>query len=248
MVAASVMGLQADKDLYNKVVKAYNAGNVNELLRLMMEQYNWTHLSHKYEASLTYQQSRRMTILYITLIKIANAVANKGEYNLRDTRTNEVIGHRGWYISDYIFKDIIQKALPHIADSNELFRKSTQCQYLSPEYGVVQSIITGPDLRKWQDMYNAGKFVHTDSTQESFFADAQQVFRNIASGRSIVLLTNDTLKALTDFMNVFGDKENPAYKPEYTQAIDQTKQIVKQDIQEYNQAILHLQQQQEGNR
>ena len=234
MVAASVMGLQADKDLYNKVVKAYNAGNVNELLRLMMEQYNWTHLSHKYEASLTYQQSRRMTILYITLIKIANAVANKGEYNLSDTRTNEVIGHRGWYISDYIFKDIIQKALPHIADSDEFFRKSTQRQYLSPEYGVVQSIITGPDLRKWQDMYNTGKFVHKDSTQESFFADAQQVFRNIASGRSVVLLTNDTLRALTDFMNVFADKTNPMYKPEYNTAIDETLKVVKGDIAEFN--------------
>ncbi len=234
MVAASVMGLQADKDLYNKVVKAYNAGNVNELLRLMMEQYNWTHLSRKSEASLTYQQSRRMTILYITLIKIANAVANKGEYNLSDTRTTEVIGHRGWYIRDNIFKDIIQKALPHIADSDEFFRKSTQCQYLSPEFGVVQSIITEQDLRKWQDMYNTGKFVHKDSTQESFFADAQQVFRNIASGRSVVLLTNDTLRALTDFMNVFADKTNPMYKPEYNTAIDETLKVVKGDIAEFN--------------
>ena len=62
---------------------------------------------------------------------------------------------------------------------------------MSPEYGVVQSVITAQDLRMWTEVYKQGNFGHKDTTANSYFADAQQVFSNIVQGRSIVLLTND---------------------------------------------------------
>ena len=41
MASVSVSGLQADAQLYNRVVSAYRSGNKNELIRFVLEQYNW---------------------------------------------------------------------------------------------------------------------------------------------------------------------------------------------------------------
>ncbi len=236
MASVSVSGLQADAKLYNQVVAAYRAGNKNELIRFVLEQYNWARrLTHRAESTLTYNQSKRLTVLYITLAKIANAVTGKGEYNLWDTRTNEVIGHRGWYIHDYILTDVVADALPEFDNVQQMFNKGQR--FMSPEYGVVQSIITAQDLRAWTDMYKQGAFQHQDTTADSYFADAQQVFRNIVSGRSVVLLTNDTLQALKDFATVFADEKNPMYRPEYEKTINSAVQIVNQDIAELNKVL-----------
>ncbi|MBP3397744.1 MAG: hypothetical protein J6K82_02330 [Alphaproteobacteria bacterium] len=233
MTSVSVLGLKADDKLYDRVVTAYRAGDRNDLIRLILEQYNWVaQLSHRLESKITYNQSRRLTVLYITLAKIANAVAGKGEYNLSDTRTNEIIGHRGWYVRDYILKDIVEKALPEFKDAQQMFIKLKGS--MSPEYGVVQSVITAQDLHAWIEMYKQGAFKHKDTTTDSYFKDAQKVFRSIVSGRSVVLLTNDTLRALKDFADVFADEKNPMYKPEYEKAISEAARIVKQDIAELN--------------
>lgn len=233
MTSVSVLGLKADDKLYDQVVTAYRAGDRNDLIRLILEQYNWAaQLSRRLESKITYNQSRRLTILYITLAKIANAVAGKGEYNLWDTRTNEIIGHRGWYVRDYILKDIVEKALPEFKDAQQMFIKLKGS--MSPEYGVVQSVITAQDLHAWIEMYKQGAFKHKDTTADSYFKDAQKVFRSIVSGRSVVLLTNDTLRALKDFADVFADEKNPMYKPEYEKAISEAARIVNQDVAELN--------------
>ena len=236
MASVSVSGLQADAQLYNRVVSEYRSGNKNELIRFVLEQYNWAmRLTRRDENTVTYNQSKRLTVLYITLAKIANAVTGKGEYNLWDTRTNEVIGHRGWYIRDYILRDVVADVLPEFDNVQQMFSKGQS--FMSPEYGVVQSIITAQDLRAWTDMYKQGAFRHQDTSTDSYFEDAQQVFRNIVSGRSVVLLTNDTLQALKDFAVVFTDEKNPMYRPEYEKTINGAVQIVNQDIAELNKVM-----------
>lgn len=236
MSRVSVYGLQADAKLYNQVVAAYRAGNNNELIRLILAQYNWAiRLDSRLESTITYNQSRRLAVLYITLAKIANAVSGKGEYNLTDVRENELIGHRGWYIRDYMLPDIIQKALPTVGTVRQLFDKGQK--FMSPEYGVVQSIITAGDLRKWLSIYEQQQTAPKGVIEDDYFADAQQVFRNIVSGRSVVLLTRDTLVALKDFTTVFYDEKNPKYKPEYEKTINEAIQIVNQDIAELNKTM-----------
>lgn len=235
MVAFSTRGLQADAKLFNSVVGEYYKGDKGQLNRLMLEQYNWTRLSSLLDGSVTRQQSRRLTILYVTLIKIADAITGKGEYNLKDDRENEVVSHRGWYIKDFIFPDIIKKDYPDFGDTNTLFNRTRS--FLSLEYGVVQSIITAQDLQNWTGAYNDKRFVVQETTSDSYFGDAQQVFKNIVSGRSIVLLTNDALNAFREFLRVFADTKNPAYKPEYTDMINQAQQVVRQDVAEYNQSV-----------
>lgn len=236
MTTTSVQGLQMDSKLYNQVVSAYRNGNKNELIRLVLEQYNWAmRLSHQAENTLTYNQSVKLTVLYITLAKIANAITGRGEYNLSDTRTNEVIGHRGWYLHDYILKDIVEKALPEMGNVRQMFAKGQA--FLSPEYGVIQSIVTAQDLRKWSDMYKTKTFNSKDTNPDSFFADAQQLFRNIDSGRSVMFLTNDGVRALTEFTEIFADEKNPAYRAEYEPAINSAIHTVNREIAEFNNAM-----------
>lgn len=236
MTTTSVQGLQMDSKLYNQVVSAYRNGNKNELIRLVLEQYNWAmRLSHQSENTLTYNQSVKLTVLYITLAKIANAITGRGEYNLSDTRTNEVIGHRGWYLRDYILKDIVEKALPEMGNVRQMFAKGQA--FLSPEYGVIQSIVTAQDLRKWSDMYKTKTFHSKDTNPDTFFADAQQLFRNIDSGRSVIFLTNDGVRALTEFTEIFADEKNPAYRAEYEPAINSAIHTVNREIAEFNNAM-----------
>ena len=236
MAGVSVSGLQMNAELYNRIVTAYKNGNKNELIRFVLGQYNWSMcLSRQLEDVLTYNQSRRMTVLYITLAKIANAVTGKGEYNLFDTRPNTVIGHKGWYVRDYILRDVVKTVMPEFDGVRQMFDRGQS--FMSPEYGVVQSVITAQDLRMWTDIYKQGRFAHKDTTVNSYFADAQQVFSNIVSGQSIVLLTQDTLQALKDFTSVFADENNPMYKPEYTKTINEAVQIVNQDIIELNEVL-----------
>ena len=236
MAGVSLSGLQMDADLYNRVVTAYKNGNKNELIRFVLEQYNWSMcLSRQFEDVIPYNQSRRMTVLYITLAKIANAVTGKGEYNLFDTRPNTVIGHKGWYVRDYILKDVVEKVMPEFNNVRQMFDRGQS--FMSPEYGVVQSVITAQDLRMWTEVYKQGNFGHKDTTANSYFADAQQVFSNIVQGRSIVLLTNDTLQALKDFTSIFADEKSPMYKPEYKKTINEAVRIVNQDIIELNKVL-----------
>lgn len=225
-----------DSTLYNQVVSAYRNGNKNELIRLVLEQYNWAmRLSHQSENTLTYNQSVKLTVLYITLVKIANAITGQGEYNLSDTRINEVISHRGWYLRDYILKDIVEKALPEMGNVHQMFAKGQV--FLSPEYGVIQSVVTAQDLRKWSDMYKTKTFNSKDTNPDTFFADAQQLFRNIDSGRSVMFLTNDGVRALTEFTEIFADEKNPAYRAEYEPAINSAIHTVNREIAEFNNAM-----------
>lgn len=240
MVAVSVNNLSLNRDIYNRVIEGYNQGDATELLRFMLEQQNWSKQWRSVEPIVNKDQSLKLTELYITLIKIADKIANTGEFNLWDGRQNEVLGHRGWYVRDYILPPLLK----HLSGGNVTTAQQffdIYAKQASPEYGVVQSLLTANDFRRYIDIYEQKLFDNSKTTQQSYFENAQCVFKNIISGRAVVLLTQDTIQAFCDFCKVFTDDKCPYYKPEYAKDAQKAVDMVAHDWKLEQQRFAQLQ-------
>ena len=249
MVATSTNGKGPNVALYNEIAAGIKKGDFTPLVRFILAQRNFElgsgladmrvrHSSGAPERSvedlLNKEQSENLIKIYITAARLLGDWADRGNYaNLNDTRTAAIMAHRGWYLSDYILPTLMRRARPDFdkkyPDDKQLLRAfymgfETQS---TPEFDVVQSILTDKDLAKYIKIFKEQKFVHPNTTPASYYADAQKVFHNILNGRSVVLLTVNTIQQLNEFLQIFGDKNSPYHKPEYNDVIKAAVDLVR---------------------
>lgn len=228
-------------------VDAAMAGDVNPVLRFVLSQKNFSNVFGRrqiknsggapvfVEDLITAPQARRLIVTYVTAAHILGRWGNPGHYsNLVDDRPNAILNHRGWYMQDMILPPIVRKAAPKLSDQFrgadarlmmiELYKRCDNV--MTPQYGVVQSILTGADITKYIDAFNA-----IDAERRTvFFENMQSVFSAIATGRSVVLMTNDTVSAMRRLFEIFANQRDPAYRPQYYADQCAAAKILNQDM------------------
>ena len=257
MTAISILNAKVDKVLYDKIMKDVGSGKNNEILRFILNQKNWIrHFNSwiKYgdgtpqqdiEDVVSSNQSKRLINTYITAIYLLRDYAQGGTSNLNDTRTADIMGHRGWYMHDYILPPILKRSTGYCFLNKDekaaydgrrledkyildIFYKRMASQS-TPEFGVVQSILMGGDFDMYMNQYKQNKFVTDGYTCENYMKDLEAVCDNIINGRSIVLMEPNTIAAFNRFGVFYCDKKNPYFKKEYAEKARAAAVVVQGD-------------------
>ena len=237
LISIKQRGVGVDQELYDKIMADLRAGKKDEIARFMLDQRNWI----KYRESfvkygdgtptqqvtdvITYSQATRLMNIYVTAIYLLRDYANGGEANLWDDRSNDIMKHRGWYLDKYIFPPILGK----IGENSLGAFYQRFISKMTPEYGVVQSILTAKDFDTYVKKYDDNNFIRSQYGRDGYMQDLSVVLDYIANGRSIVLMEPRTIDAFNKFGKFCCDKTNPHFKPEYVKKAKAAAAVVQQD-------------------
>ncbi|MBO7509302.1 MAG: hypothetical protein J6T57_03445 [Alphaproteobacteria bacterium] len=236
-ISARQKGVCVDKELYDKVMTDLRAGRKNEIIRFILNQRNWIKYrtsfvnygdgtpKQRVEDVITYSQAARLMNIYVTAIYLLRDYAKGGEANLYDDRNNAIMLHRGWYLDEFIFPPILKKIGENSLD--DFYKRFVS--KMTPEYGVVQSILAAKDFNDYTKKYSDNNFIRPQYDRERYMQDLYVVFDNIINGRSVVLMEPETIKAFNSFGHFCCDGNNPGVKPEYVNKIRAAAAVVQQD-------------------
>ncbi len=236
-------GVCVDEEIYNKIVADLKAGKRNEIIRFILNNRNWVQIKHAsiqypgisqtqfVEDMVSFSQAKRLMNIYRTAIELLRYTTGR-KANLDDDRTAAIMGHRGWYLDDYIFSPILEKIWKNTRNEDlvdlGVFYKRFAPQS-NPKYDVVQSILMAKDFNEYLAKWNDAGFFDDKYTRANYMDDLQLVFDNIIKGRSIVLMEQGSINAFNKFGKFCCDKTNPYFKPEYLEKAKAAAAVVQED-------------------